>query len=430
MRRLYTLLLWIALPVILTRLLIRGLRNHSYWKRVRERFGWVPRPDVPCTVWVHAVSVGEVTASSPLVEVLLERYPNLKVIVTTMTPTGADRVAQLFGERVLHRYVPYDYPFAINQFLNRIQPALAVILETEIWPNLVHFCHARGCKVIFTNVRLSERSYQRYQHVRRLIAPVLANATAIGVQSEVERERLIGLGARQASIEITGNMKFEVSLPASLPIIAEAVRREWGQHRPVFVAGSTHEGEEQIMLSVYESLSGLYPDLLLVIAPRHPERFDSVGRLVRRRGFDLVRRSDGKPTLSATTQVYIADTMGELPVFYSAADIAFIGGSMLDGLGGHNVLECCAVGVPVLYGPHMTNFEDIARITSERGAGVQVSDATSLIDTLKTLLSDADQRAQMGERGLRMIKENSGATERAMNLLDDHVANAVSQVTD
>jgi len=408
-RRLYTGLLYAALPLLLARLVVRGFRNRAYWARWAERFG---RVDVePGGVWFHAVSVGETQAAAPLIEALLPA----NILVTTMTPTGSDQVRRLMP-RVGHCYVPYDYPGAVRRFLDRARPRSLVILETEIWPNLIDACRARGIPVAIVNLRLSQRSHRRYLRVRGVMATLLEQVDLFAVQSEPDARRLIELGARPASVHVTGSIKFDVDLPASLTEVAQVLRREWGSRRPVWIAGSTHEEEEDRVLDAFERLLAAHPDLLLVLVPRHPERFPAVARACRRRDLNLVRRSAAAGPLERSVQVYLGDTMGELSLMYAAADIAFVGGSLVRG-GGHNIVEPCALGLPVLFGPNMRNFLQISEMALERGAGIQVADAPDLARQVARLLEDANLRFTTGERGREMVRENRGALRKTLQVL-------------
>lgn len=408
---LYTGLLYLALPLVLVRLALRGLRNRRYWRRWGERFGRVDLQ--PGAAWFHAVSVGEVTAAAPAIEALLPG----DLLVTSMTPTGSDQVRRLFADRVQHCYAPYDYPGAVRRFLDQARPRALVLLETEIWPNLIRACHTRGIPVAIINLRLSERSYRRYARAARLMASVLCRVTCFAVQGDADARRLVALGARPEAVRITGSIKFEVALPASLSEVAQVLRREWGQERPVWIAGSTHEAEDELLLDAFEQLRRRHPQLLLVLVPRHPERFAPVFRLCRRRGLKTARRSTGSATVDADVSVYIGDTMGELSLMYAASDIAFVGGSLVPS-GGHNILEPCALGLPVLFGPHMRNFLQISAMVKAREAGLQVADVAALVEAVDHYLSDANLRFTTGENGRRMVRENRGALAATLAVLE------------
>ena len=411
MRYLYSLLLYLLIPLALTRLAWRGLRNRGYWHRWAERFGFVPRLEGPL-IWLHAVSVGEVRASAPLVKALATDYPGHTVLITTMTPTGSATVRELFGAAVAHCYVPYDLPTAVWRFLNRIRPRLALIMETELWPNLFHQCHARGIPLILANVRMSEKSARGYRRVAGFTRATLANVSRVGAQTEADAGRMRALGAAQ--VEVTGSIKFEMDVPADLAARAAALRSRIGE-RPVWVAASTRAGEEEQVLGAFAPLREQFPDLLLVLVPRHPERFDSVAKLCRQRGFHVERRSEHQDGVAPGTAILLGDTMGELLLFHAAADVSYIGGSLVP-LGGQNLLEAAAVGTPVVFGPHMFNFSEISRMARGRGAGRQVQDAAELASVVADYLGNPAARRAAGEAGQRMVAENRGALAKTLEL--------------
>ena len=417
----YRLVLYLLFPVVILRLLGRGFRNRNYWSRWSERFGFIPENRRgPYRAWVHAVSVGEVKAASPILEILLENFEGQPVLVTTMTPTGAMEVEQLFGHRVDHLYLPYDYPGVIRRFLKLTAPQVAIIMETEIWPNLIEACFQQKLPVVYTNVRLSERSFQGYRRFGRLTGQALSRVDRFAVQSSVDAERIIALGAEPTQVTVTGSVKFDIRRPASIREVAEALRRELGWERNIWVAGSTHEGEEEQLLEAYRQLHLRFPDLLLVIVPRHPERFTQAYRLAKKGGFEVRRHSEQRGALKESIQIYIGDTMGELAVFLAAADVAFIGGSLV-ATGGHNILEVSAAGVPVIFGPYMFNFQEIATITLDHNAGVQVKDGGELADRVGDYLSDPESRDRAGEAGRKMVEENRGAVERVLAVLEPYL---------
>jgi 3-deoxy-D-manno-octulosonic-acid transferase len=401
----------LLIPLALTRLAWRGLRNRGYWHRWAERFGFVPRLEGPL-IWLHAVSVGEVRASAPLVKALATDYPGHTVLITTMTPTGSATVRELFGAAVAHCYVPYDLPTAVWRFLNRIRPRLALIMETELWPNLFHQCHARGIPLILANVRMSEKSARGYRRVAGFTRATLANVSRVGAQTEADAGRMRALGAAQ--VEVTGSIKFEMDVPADLAARAAALRSRIGE-RPVWVAASTRAGEEEQVLGAFAPLREQFPDLLLVLVPRHPERFDSVAKLCRQRGFHVERRSEHQDGVAPGTAILLGDTMGELLLFHAAADVSYIGGSLVP-LGGQNLLEAAAVGTPVVFGPHMFNFSEISRMARGRGAGRQVQDAAELASVVADYLRNPAARRAAGEAGQRMVAENRGALAKTLEL--------------
>lgn len=420
MLTLYTWLLRLLWPYGMLRLWLRGFRNRDYWERIPERFGFVEPFEGPPVIWVHAVSVGEVRAAAPLVKKLCDRCPDNQILVTTMTPTGSATVASLFGDRVVTCYIPYDYPSAVRRFLDRIRPQMLIVMETELWPNLFHACSERSIPVAVTNVRMSESSMQRYLR----IAPALTRATLarvqlLAVQSSTDAERLLKLGADPRRLHVTGSIKFELALPASLAEAAEVLRRDWGTDRPIWVAASTHGDEESRVLGIHRELQSRpeFKNALLVVVPRHPERFQPVVKICQRLNYKVSLRSQHRGPLDPNVDVVLGDTMGELMLFYGACDVAFIGGSMVP-TGGHNVLEAAALGKPVVFGPHMFNFTEIAQLTLERGAGVQVRDGEQLLQEIAAFLGDADKRDRAGEAGRKLVEENRGALQRTMRLLE------------
>lgn len=412
MRILYSLLMYLLIPPTLQRLLWRGFRQRGYWRRWNERFGFVPRLAGP-VLWVHAVSVGEVRAAGPLVQALRAEYPDYRILVTTMTPTGSETVRQLFGDNVAHCYVPYDLPTAVARFLERTNPQLALIMETELWPNLFHACRARKIPLVVANARLSEKSARGYRRIAGLTRATLSGVSVIGAQSDDDAARLRALGA--ARVTVTGSIKFELSVPDDITSRARDLRTGFG-NRPVWIAASTRDGEEVHVLDAFSVLTQQYPELLLVLVPRHPERFETVARLCMQRGYAIERRSQHHKAVAPGTAILLGDTMGELLLFYAAADVSYIGGSLLP-LGGQNLLESLAVGTPVVFGPHMFNFSEISRMSLERGAGRQVQDAEGLASAVGDYLADSDARRSAGDAGRRMVQANRGALARTLGLV-------------
>ncbi|HWR87318.1 MAG TPA: lipid IV(A) 3-deoxy-D-manno-octulosonic acid transferase [Acidiferrobacterales bacterium] len=409
---LYSLILYLLIPFVLTRLMWRGVRQRGYWWRWSERFGFVPRLQGP-VIWLHAVSVGEVRASAPLVKALSRDYPGNTILITTMTPTGSATVRELFGDSVAHCYVPYDLPTAVWRFLNRTRPRLALIIETELWPNLFHQCHKRGIPLILANVRMSEKSARGYRRFAGLTRATLADVSRVGAQTEADAERIRALGAAQ--VEVTGSIKFEMDVPADLAARTAVLRSGIG-NRPVWVAASTRIGEEEYVLDAFARLRERIPRLLLVLVPRHPERFDTVAKLCHQRGYRIERRSERKDGVAPDTAILLGDTMGEMLLFHAAADVSYIGGSLVP-LGGQNLLEAAAVGTPVVFGPHMFNFSEISRMALERGAGRQVQDAAELTSAVAGYVENPAMRKAAGEAGQRMVAENRGALAKTLVLV-------------
>lgn len=421
MRHIYSFIAYLLLPFVLLRLCWTSLRNPDYRQRWPERFGFItPVFDGP-VIWIHAVSVGEVQAAVPLINRLLYAYPEHGIVVTTMTPTGARTVQQRFGRTVMHYYLPYDVAWAVRRFLNRLQPAMLIVMETEIWPNLFHYAGDRGIPVVLVNARLSARSAAGYAHFPALIRATLSQASLIAAQGQEDARRLIELGAAPDRTVVTGNLKFDVKLPHSIREQAEVMRRSLAAvNRPVWIAASTHEGEEKLVLDAFARVLKGAPDCLLLMAPRHPERCERVTELCRRRGHEVVHRSTGD-AVGAKTAVYLVDTLGELPVCYAAADIAFVGGSLIP-LGGHNMLEAAGLGVPVLTGPHFFNFTEITGVLRDAGAAWVVNDPEALAAHVQMLIEDANLRYKAGQCGRDIVHSNAGGVDELMLLLRDYLA--------
>jgi 3-deoxy-D-manno-octulosonic-acid transferase len=413
-RRLYTLLVALLIGPALLRLLWRSRRAPAYRQRWRERLAAEHEPPQRADVWLHAVSVGEAQAAVPLLRHLLGA--GLRVLVTTTTPTGAAHLHGQLGDAVQHRYTPFDLPGIQRRFLDRVQPRLLLVMETEIWPNMLAACAGRAVPVMLINARLSARSARGYARLGRFGAQTLRGFACIAAQSAADAERFLALGVASERVTVTGSIKFDVEPPASVTDRAEVLRRAWGNDRPVWVAASTREGEEEQLLDAHARVLRQLPSALLVLVPRHPERFQRVAGLVERRGWALARRSLSQ-RCGAGTGVYLGDSMGELALFYAAADVAYVGGSLVP-TGGHNLLEPAAAGLPVLAGPHTFNFAEVDRLLRERGVLQQVADAEELAQWLVRWLGDAAERARIGEQGRRVIEQNRGALARIIALVD------------
>jgi 3-deoxy-D-manno-octulosonic-acid transferase len=413
-RCLYTLFFYLLLPLIFLRLAWRAWRAPAYARRIAERFAFALPPLKSGGIWVHAVSVGESIAAAPMVRSLQALYPDLPITVTCMTPTGSERIQALFGDSVQHCYMPYDLPWAAQRFLDRLQPRLAVVMETELWPNHIHQCWRRGIPVALANARLSERSARGYARFARLTAPMLAELGLIAAQTPAEAERFLALGARAESVEVTGSIKYDLSIDAQMPELAADLRRQWAAElRPVWIAASTHAGEDEIVLAAHRQLLQRFPDALLILVPRHPERFGNVFELCQRAGLLTCRRSLQQP-VEAATQVLLGDTMGELLFLYALADIAFVGGSLVPN-GGHNLLEPAALGKPVLSGPNLFNFLEISAQLRNAGALGEVHDADTLADMVDRLWQAPAEAARMREAGQEVMTRNQGALQRLLD---------------
>jgi 3-deoxy-D-manno-octulosonic-acid transferase len=417
MRRLYTFLWVLALPLALLRLLWRSRRAPAYRRRWAERLGRFDPPARTGGVWVHAVSVGETQAAQPLIRRLLAKPGAQPITVTTTTPTGSVRVGELFGDQVFHVYFPFDLPWAVEGFLDRVRPRLLIMVETEIWPNLLACCAARGIPTLLANGRLSARSARGYARLDGFARETFGAIGAVAAQTEVDAERFVALGAAAGRVRVTGSMKFDMAIRGSVKEKAEVLRRAWGTDRPVWAAASTHEGEEEAVLEAHRRVLAKVPGALLVLVPRHPERFERAAQLVRRAGLTMVRRTEGT-SVTAGTAVFLGDTMGELPIFLGAADAAFVGGSLVD-IGGHNVLEPAAFGVPVVFGPYMHNFSAISELLLAADAARQVDTAEGLADVVLNWLGDASERTRIGENGRRVVEANRGALERTWQMVVD-----------
>jgi len=410
MRRLYTLLWWLALPALPLRLWLRGRREPGYRAHVGERFGrYVTPAPAGETIWVHAVSLGETRAARPLVERVLRERPHATVLLTHMPATGRASGAEWRNPRVVQAWLPYDLPFAVGRFLDRFRPVLGLLMETELWPNLLAAAKARGVPILLVNARLSDRSARRYAHAPRATRALLESLAGAAAQTEADATRLRALGA--TNVATLGNLKFDIAAPDGVAQAASAMRARFGAARPVLLAASTREGEEALLLDAWSSHRGALPaDTLLVVVPRHPQRFTAVSRLLDERRIRHVRRSD-ESDVPAQAGIVLGDSMGELPTYYAAADVAFVGGSLVP-LGGQNLLEALAAGTPALVGPHTFNFAASTDEAVASGAAVRVPDAEALMREAARLLRDEGARVRMRAAGAAFLAAHRGATER------------------
>ncbi|WKX26545.1 lipid IV(A) 3-deoxy-D-manno-octulosonic acid transferase [Tatumella ptyseos] len=415
----YTLLLYLIQPLIWIRLWHRGKKLPGYRLRWKERYGYCKGKVVPGGIVLHSVSVGETLAAIPLVRALQYQYPDIPITVTTMTPTGSERAQSAFGKNVSHVYLPYDLPSAINRFLDTAAPRLMIIMETELWPNIIHILHRRHIPLIIANARLSERSAKRYQKIGNELAELLQKISCIAAQNSEDAERFKALGAKPEQVAVTGSLKFDISVTPELAARAVALRRQWAPHRPVWIAASTHEGEERIILETHRQLLEQFPTLLLILVPRHPERFQSVKELAEKLAFEPLMRSNNQVP-SATTQVLIGDTMGELMLLYGIADIAFVGGSLVER-GGHNPLEPSAHAIPVIMGPHIWNFKDICGRLEQAQGLITAADQAALYHEMVQLLTDSDLRKYYGLHAVDVLHQNQGALQQLLHIVEPYL---------
>jgi 3-deoxy-D-manno-octulosonic-acid transferase len=409
----YTALLYAAAPVVFALTAWRGIRDPAYRDRLAERFGFTKLRSEGPAIWVHAVSVGEVQAAAPLIRALRQKYPQHTLIVTTTTPTGAQRVRALFADAVRHAYLPYDLPGAVSRFLDRVRPQQAVIMETEVWPNLYRACARRRIPIVLVSARLSEKSVRRYRRFAGVFAAVLRDLV-IGAQTQADAQRFIAIGANPARVQVTGNLKFDIEVPAQVQSEGAALRD--GMRR-IWVAGSTHAVEEDAVLEAHRRVLKIHSDALLVLVPRHPNRFDQVQEWLRASSVRFATRSRREP-VGAEVSVLLADTLGELLMLYAAADVAFVGGSLVPHVGGHNLLEPAALAKPILTGPHNANGQDIAQLLFADGAALEVRTADELAAAVAGLFANPQRRSDMGGKALHIVTSNRGAVARALALIE------------
>ena len=407
----YRLLLWLAFPFVLARLWWRGRHEPGYRQNIAERFGFYPTRPARPVIWLHAVSVGETRAAEPLLRALRSRHPDCDLLITQMTATGREAAQQLFGGVVLVAWLAYDYPSAVRRFLRNFRPRLGILMETEIWFHLVGECQRSGVPLLLANARMSARSARGYAAVAPLVRVALGGLSAIAAQTAEDAERLRSLGAR--AVEVTGNLKFDADPSAGSESLAAQFRRRFGG-RAVLLAASTREGEEELLLDALEQ--NALGDAILVIVPRHPQRFDTVAQLLASRGLKFIRRSANTP-LDADCSIVLGDSMGEMAAYYRACDTAFVGGSLF-AYGGQNLIEACAAGVPVLIGPYTYNFAQAAEGAVAAGAAVRVNGAEEVIRLARSILQDAALRERMGKAGIAFCAAHRGATERTLAICE------------
>lgn len=420
LRFIYIVITYLLAPLVLLHLLWKGFGNRAYWQRIGERFGFYTQEINGEVIWLHAVSVGEVQAAAPLIRELLQRYPGRTLLVTTTTPTGSDRVRSLFGDQVVHCYAPLDIGWVVKSFFRQFRPRAAIIMETELWPNLFRQCGERRVPLILASARLSPRSINRYRALVSLFKETLSHGVVIAAQTQADAERFLSLGVAPERAHVTGNIKFDFELPEGIVEQGAALRAECAMGRPVWIAASTHSGEEEVALAAHDQVRQRFTDALLILVPRHPERFDGIASLIRSRGFAFVRRSGGE-TCGSGCAVLLGDTMGELMLFYAASDVAFVGGSIAK-VGGHNLLEPAALKLPFITGPNTYNAVDIAALFQNSGVAPVVTNADDLANEVISLLNDPQERRRRGERARELIDDSRGALARLLKLLEPLLA--------
>lgn len=417
MRLAYSALLYLLTPFLVLKLLIRGRKAPAYLSRWGERFGFYAKGQPQGVIWFHTVSVGEAEAAFPLITKIANDCPDAPILVTTTTPTGSARVKAFLGHRVHHVYLPYDLPGAMRRFYRQFQPKILVILETEIWPNMLYQAKRRNVPSLMVNARLSVKSAKGYARLGAFMTQTLANLTHVCAQTQTAADRFVELGLKKNKVSVPGNIKFDIDMPASLHEQAEAIRRDWFQQRPSWIAASTHEGEDEQVLEAFSKIKKQIPNALLVLVPRHPERFDSVAKRCELDGFSVTRRSQHTGSV-VNSDVFLLDTMGELKLYYATVDVAYVGGSLVP-TGGHNMLEPASLAIPIVFGPHVFNFVEISECLLACQGAVQISDTGSLANTVINLLEHSDKRSQMGAAGEAFVQQNRGAVETVANKINE-----------
>ena len=407
----YTLALWLLLPYIFFRLIWRARKQPEYLRHIGERFGFYSLKSNKPLIWLHAVSVGETRAAQSLVTKLGAAYPHHQILLSHTTPTGRAASKQLYGDSVMRVYLPYDYPFAVNRFLRHFRPQLGLLMETEIWFNLIRACHMTDVPLVLLNARMSEKSAQAYSRFARLTRNALNELTSLAAQTADDATRLTSLGAKNVSV--MGNLKFDIEPPGAMLKLGKQLREQFGMTRKIFLAASTREGEEVLLIDALKDIR--IPNLLLVIVPRHPQRFADIASLLEQHGILFQRRSENR-AVAEKIQVVLGDSMGEMFAYYAAADLVFIGGSLLP-YGGQNLIEACAVGTPVLVGPHTHNFAEATRLALNAGAACLIPDARGLFTKLQHLLDNPLALYKMRQQCLIFVESNRGATDKSLQII-------------
>jgi 3-deoxy-D-manno-octulosonic-acid transferase len=415
MRRFYTFLFYLLAPLILLRLYWKGRRLASYRQRIKERFMFTRGREVKIDVWLHAVSFGEIIAAIPLLDAMIAK--GWRVLITTMTPTGSEKVVSRFANKVQHQYVPYDYPWVLRRFFTRYNINVGIIMETELWPNLVHYANRYKIPLLLINARLSDHAFHKYEKLKFFFKPMLANFTGIMTQSEEDAQRFISLGATQNLVSVCGNIKFDLQMKIPNLSLCHDLKERWGFSRPMVIAASTHEGEEKQLLTAFKQLKNAIPNVLLTIAPRHPERFQVVYNLCQQMGFNTGLRSQAE-TINPNLDIMVIDSMGELLGFYQISDFAFVGGSLVP-IGGHNVLEPIAMEVPVFTGPHMQNSKSICQDLCAVKAMQLFSNAEDIFAAIVQMYQDKVSRARQIASATHFLEKNKGSLGRYLQKIEE-----------
>lgn len=426
MRLIYTAIYYLFLPFILLRLFWKAREFPNYRKRWKERLGYLPIPKLSSSIWIHAVSLGETITAIPLIKSIKNHYPQLNLIITTTTATGSQRVLQTFTKNeVYHVYMPYDYPNAIKKFLKHINPLIVLIMETELWPNILYYCEKRNIPVLIANARISLKSANGYKKIGNFVRNNMLNKVdLIAAQSKLDAERYLNLGAEPSRVCVGGNIKFDIEIAKNLIAEGLKLRASWGNDRAIWIAASTHEGEEEQVLQALKAIKKNILNILLVLVPRHPERFQKVSELCKRLGFEVISYKK-QETCLPTTDIVIGDTIGDLLLLYAASDVAFVGGS-LSNVGGHNLLEPAALALPIITGNYLSNFQEISRLLDEANALIRVNNAEELANSVIGLFRNKETRVKRGKAGLKVIEQNKGALNKLMQWVESHLTkNAV-----
>ena len=417
MRIIYTIVYYLIMPFVLIRLLYRSRHTKEYRKRWSERFGYITADKQHDYIWIHAVSVGETIAAIPLIKLLIQQYhPRYRFLVTTTTPTGSALVIKNLGEQVMHVYAPFDVPSVVARFLRRTHIKLCIIMETEMWPNLLFACKKQHIPILLANGRLSERSCLRYQFISNLTKRMLETYHTVAAQGVLDGERFLQLGLDPKKLIISGNIKFDIQIPDELIQQGKKIREDIGPERRVFIAASTHDGEETIILNALKKIREDIPNLFLILAPRHPDRFQKIAELCKQFQLQVATRSQSTP-IQSDTDVLLVDTIGELQMIYAAADIAFVGGSLAP-IGGHNLIEPAALGLPILTGPNLHNFTEISALLQNAGAAQIVTDSNSIADAVIALCSAKELREKIGKCAQETIEANRGALQKHVECVE------------